>query len=106
MCLVKTSPTALLRLLSIGSAIASSPRLAVGLVLTKPEGLRQLFGKFSFFCFADTSVYLWRKKSKISSKILAAHARNMCEHTLNHKKPLEYEKSLERNSQKFHIIFI
>jgi len=33
--LVKTIPTALLRLLSIGTAIASSPRLAFGLVLTK-----------------------------------------------------------------------
>jgi hypothetical protein len=27
-------------------------------------------------------VYLWRKKTKISSKILAAHVRNLCVHAL------------------------
>ncbi|MCL2145042.1 MAG: hypothetical protein FWH43_06100, partial [Endomicrobia bacterium] len=51
-------------------------------VLAKPEGLRQLFGKFQFFCFADTFLYLCRKKTKSSSKILAAHVRYMCQHAL------------------------
>jgi len=78
MRLVKTSPNARRGDEAIAVPIDRSRNNTVGLVLAKPEGLRQLFGKFCFFCFADTSVYLWRKKSKISSKILAAHARNMC----------------------------
>ena len=67
---------------SNSETIDRSRNAAVGFVLAKPFGLRQLFGKFQFFCFADTSLYPCRKKTKISSKILAAHARNMCQHTL------------------------
>jgi len=78
MRLVKTSPNAKRGDEAIAEPIDRSRNNAVGLVLAKPEGLRQLFGKFFFFCFADTSLYLWRKKTKIFSKILAAHVRNMC----------------------------
>ena len=83
MRLVKTSPNARRGDEAISVPIDRSRNNAVGFVLTKPQrGCGSFLVNFPFFCFADTSVYLWHKKSKISSKILAAHARNLCQHSL------------------------
>ena len=87
----QNKPKCKARQLSCGKAIArlltgaATPQL--GLFWPNPKGCGScgtsfLFGKFSFFCFADTSLHLCRKKSKISSKIPAAHVRNTCRHAL------------------------
>jgi len=82
MRLVKTSPNARRGDEAIAVSIDRSRNNAVGVVLAKPEGLRQLFGKFQLFYSLHSFSYARHKKIKISSKILAAHVRYMCEHTL------------------------
>ena len=81
MRLVKTSPNARRSDEAIARLLIGAATLQLGLFWPNPKGLRQLFGKFCFSCFADTSLYLWHKKSKIFSKILAAHVRDMYHHT-------------------------
>ena len=82
MRLVKTSSNARRGDEAIARLLIGAATTQLGLFWPNPNGCGSFLVNFPFFCFADTSVYLCRKKMKISSKILAAHVRNMCEHTL------------------------